>query len=88
MLPDPRGTMARRSRPDESDEAVKTRVIFYLLGGVLVLGAGISSTVSSGVSVPNVITIVLGVVVLALAGWQFSRSYGADARDRDVEPPR
>lgn len=66
---------------------MKTRVIFYLLGGVLILGAGISSTISGGASLPNLITIGIGVLILALAGWQFAQSYGADARDRDSDGP-
>jgi hypothetical protein len=66
---------------------VKTRVIFYLLGGVFVLGAGINSVVGSGFSVPNLLTMLCGALILAIAGWQALRSYRSDP-DRDVEPPR
>ncbi|KQQ00097.1 MULTISPECIES: hypothetical protein [unclassified Rathayibacter] len=60
---------------------MKTRVIFYLIGGVLILGAGISSAVTDGATVPDVITIACGVLILALAGWQYSRSHGSDSAD-------
>ncbi|SMH42043.1 hypothetical protein SAMN06295885_1864 [Rathayibacter oskolensis] len=62
---------------------MKTRVIFYLIGGVLILGAGISSATTGGASVPDLITIACGVLILALAGWQYSRSHGAEA-----DPPK
>ncbi|MWV48460.1 hypothetical protein GRS96_04115 [Rathayibacter sp. VKM Ac-2803] len=58
---------------------MKTRVILYLIGGVLLLGAGISSA-ADGVTVPDIITIVCGVLILALAGWQYFRSQN--------EPPK
>ncbi|QHC57361.1 hypothetical protein [Rathayibacter sp. VKM Ac-2760] len=68
---------------------MKTRVIFYLIGGVLLLGAGISSAMKDGVSVPDVLTIVCGVLILALAGWQYHRSQSAAERSPgdDVERP-
>lgn len=68
---------------------MKTRVIFYLIGGVLLLGAGISS-LGDGVSVPDIITVLCGVLILALAGWQYRRSHGPDERTPgdDVERPR
>ncbi|KZX20050.1 hypothetical protein ACH61_02836 [Rathayibacter tanaceti] len=64
---------------------MKTRVIFYLVGGVLVLGAGINSVASTGFSVPNLLTMLCGALILAIAGWQALRSWRADS-DRDVEP--
>ncbi|AZZ56792.1 hypothetical protein [Rathayibacter iranicus] len=73
---------------DGSGGAVKTRVIFYLLGGVFVLGAGINSVASTGFSVPNLLTLLCGVLILAIAGWQAARSWRSDSSDRDVEPPR
>ena len=83
-----RGSIAGPVPADESDEAMKTRVIFYLIGGVLLLGAGLSS-LGDGASVPDLITIACGVLILALAGWQYSRSHGADQRSPgdDVERP-
>ncbi|QHC65326.1 hypothetical protein GSU68_01205 [Rathayibacter sp. VKM Ac-2759] len=64
---------------------MKTRVIFYLIGGVLILGAGISSA-ADGVTVPDIITIACGVLILALAGWQYRRSHGADSDSADGPP--
>ncbi|WP_146076748.1 hypothetical protein [Rathayibacter tritici] len=72
-------------RLEGSGGTVKTRVIFYLLGGVFVLGAGINSVASTGFSLPNLLTMLCGALILAIAGWQALRSWRADS---DREPPR
>lgn len=71
-----------------NDGTVKTRVIFYLLGGVFLLGSGISSASTGGASLPNLLTMLCGALILALAGWQALRSWRAGASDRDLDPPR
>ncbi|MBF4463035.1 MULTISPECIES: hypothetical protein [unclassified Rathayibacter] len=68
---------------------MKTRSILYLLGGVFVLGAGINTAVAAhGVSVPSLVTMACGALILAIAGGQALRSWRAGSSDRDLDPPR
>jgi hypothetical protein len=67
-----------------------SRVVFYLIGGVLILGSGISSAMQGDVSVPDVITIVCGLAILALAVWEYLRSQKRESESNDPKagPPR
>ncbi|MCM6763280.1 hypothetical protein NB037_12710 [Rathayibacter sp. ZW T2_19] len=67
-----------------------SRVVFYLIGGVLILGSGISSAMQGDVSVPDIITIVCGLAILALAAWEYFRTQKRESGSDDPKagPPR